>query len=265
MMRTAHRTVRTLLISLLLAGLLAGCASRKPHPSSMYAQGDFKSALELGREWLDEHPEDLAVRRVTGRAALRMELPDLAYALWRPGALAYARDDRSFAWELLEMATDRADLEIAQGILDVLPREELPAHQKTRYDQWQAVVSRARHDAQRDVRMGDEALLEGDVFRAHDYYRRAIHSHAAARFKARERVTIAWRLALEQAATEARIVELLDQAIQLWPSSLTWTVRGAVLREIGREELAMKALRKAIELDSPRDWALFARTLSRSL
>lgn len=238
------RHILVLFASLLLLAL--GCTHSARNPDSLTAGEQDRQIVREGRQWLEQHPDDVQARILTGNAAWRLGAQDLAWEIWLPDADRIVARDLLLGRLLIEQAQERGELDLAEHLLAIDPPGRSDSAERARRQQQLTSILQRRHLALDAVQRGDRALRSGELQRTIDFYRRAATLDPRVENRARLLAVEAWSSATASGLLADRPAQQkLDSALTMWPGEPVLYLEiltAQTLQWRGREETARNRL-----------------------
>ena len=246
---------------LLTAFLFTACAAGPRSIQKSFEKDRYEKTLQLGKPYLEKHPEDVMTRRIVGDAAFALGDTMQAYDIWKPAAVWYIDHQPRLGRRLVLLALERNDVDLAAQLLrhdDAYSGS--PILQEARKG-LSAIVEKMRIDAIWDVQRGDSALAAGEYEDAWQFYEQAKQVNGIPETIARDRAVLALRIALHQGRAGAEeALGYLDEARGLWPGSpLIGYVEGLTRRALGQEGRAEHQFSTVAGLDDAAPWSQLAK------
>ncbi|MBD3167709.1 hypothetical protein GF324_14000 [bacterium] len=232
---------------LILAAVLAGCASRVIDPRTAYQQGKYEAALEYGIPQLEENPDDDELRRIVGEAAFSVGDTFTAVEVLKP-MLDQSSTDISFRVRIADAALVSGHLMLARELYTSRLSGEDPEGQLR---EKLSKIDRRMRDAKALASQGDSLLARDEWARAAGAFQKALKQFAAhEEYRAKLMLAQAEILAdNEDPAMRERALLKVVEARKIWKNAaLTWWIEGDVLMKLRRYDQGVEAMQKALEM-----------------
>lgn len=226
----------------LLSVCFAGCAVERATVRETFDEADFEQTYKAGMKWLEEHPGDLDVRRMTGAAAWNMGDSTAAYRVWKRDGVALFRQYPMIGKIIFRLALDTGDLSWAEM---ALKEAESSFLSNDPLKQYSALIQMQKIEAIRSADLAERAVFAENLQDAHDFMIRAVALYKKDIYVARLDALQGWMAAWRHVPESAEIVkESEKKALELvFDDPFIHYVIACGYAEANQIEEAMRALK----------------------
>lgn len=238
--------------------LLAACASTTPpqNPATLKSVSNDQIILDEGLRWLQENPDDLEARILTGDAAWRLRDSTIAWDIWTYDATRILETDVYLGQLMIKVAVEWRLLDLAEEYIGIKPPESILPEMAKERELWLARVRSLKIEAFDAVQRGDKELLLGETARAFDFYQRASRAWPRPDHKAR---LVAMEALFESRRGKKGSKEaartLLGSALSMDASAPVLWIELLICQNFGEPECERKTREQILKLYPDTPWA----------